>query len=57
MPCFQSFEDTTNYTIDFNTEKKAQARIVEQSPIKLKNKSINYLSIRISKFIDNSGVN
>lgn len=57
MPCFQSFENTTNYTIDFNTEKKAQARIVEQSPIKLKNKSINYLSIRISKFIDNSGVN
>lgn len=57
MPCFQSFENTTNYTIDFNTEKGAQARIVEQSPNKLKNKSINYLSIGISKFIDNSGVN
>ena len=57
MPCFKSFENTTNYTIDFNTEKGAQARIVEQSPIKLKNKSINYLSIGISKFIDNSGVN
>lgn len=57
MPCFQSFGNTTNYTIDFNTEKRAQARIVEQSPIKLKNKSINYLSITISKFIDNSGVN
>lgn len=36
----QNFENTTKYTIDFNTEIGVQARTVEQSPIKLKNRSI-----------------